>query len=157
MPKWLLRLFKSSVYLIFRDISYLASGRQPCQLRVEDSPEPLTRLAILHRHHRLHGSYTMDFDHLAQERSGRIFQVWIQNLLRNSPEELTGKLASRHCSGTPRTASRFSNGAFNVCYRLTFDNGDRVLVRFAALGRVVVRNEKVEDEGCGHRVRCAVY
>ncbi|EAW06853.1 phosphotransferase family protein [Aspergillus clavatus NRRL 1] len=79
-------------------------------------------------------------------QSDRIFQVWIQNLLRNSPEDLAGKLASRHCPSTPVTASRLSNGAFNICYRVTFENGHRVLVRFSALGRVIARNEKVEDE-----------
>jgi hypothetical protein len=29
---------------------------------------------------------------------------------------------------------------------ITFENGHRVLVRFTALGRVIARNEKVEDE-----------
>lgn len=88
----------------------------------------------------------MDFDNLVKAQSDRIFQVWIQNLLRNSPEDLAGKLASRHCPGTPVTASRLSNGAFNVCYRVTYENGHRVLVRFTALGRVIARNEKVQDE-----------
>lgn len=88
----------------------------------------------------------MDFDSLAKQQSDRIFQVWIQNLLRNSPENLAGKLASRHCHGTPMTALRLPNGAFNICYRVTFENGHRVLVRFTALGRVIARNEKVEDE-----------
>lgn len=88
----------------------------------------------------------MDFDSLAKQQSDRIFQVWIQNLLRNSPENLAGKLASRHCPGTPVTALRLPNGAFNICYRVAFENGHRVLVRFTALGRVVARNEKVEDE-----------
>ncbi|KAJ5931302.1 hypothetical protein N7516_005791 [Penicillium verrucosum] len=88
----------------------------------------------------------MDFDNLAKAQSDRIFQVWIQNLLRNSPEELAGKLASRHCPGTPVSASRLPNGAFNICYRVTYINGHRVLVRFTALGRVIARNEKVHDE-----------
>ncbi|GIK00114.1 hypothetical protein Aspvir_004132 [Aspergillus viridinutans] len=88
----------------------------------------------------------MDFDPLAQQQSDRIFQVWIQNLVKHSPEELAGKLASRHCPGTPATASRLSNGAFNICYRVTFKEGLRVVVRFAALGRVIARREKVEDE-----------
>ncbi|KZF26708.1 kinase-like protein [Xylona heveae TC161] len=88
----------------------------------------------------------MDFDNIAKEQSDRIFQVWIQNLLRNSPEDLAGKLASRHCPGTPVTALRLSNGAFNICYRVTYEDGRRVEVRFAALGRVIARNEKVEDE-----------
>lgn len=88
----------------------------------------------------------MDFDPLAKQQSDRIFQLWIQNLVKHSPEELAGKLASRHCPGTPATASRFSNGAFNICYRVTFQDGLRVLVRFTALGRVIARREKVEDE-----------
>lgn len=89
----------------------------------------------------------MEFDDLAKQQSDRIFQMWIQNLLGNSPEGLVRKLASRHYPGsTPETASRLSNGAFNVCYRVTFENGRRVVVRFDDLGRVVTCNEKVEDE-----------
>lgn len=88
----------------------------------------------------------MDFDDLAKRQSDRVFQAWIQNLLRNSPENLAARLASQYCPGTPLTASRLSNGAFNVCYRITFESGRRVLVRFTALGRVIARNEKVEDE-----------
>ncbi|RAH40524.1 phosphotransferase family protein [Aspergillus brunneoviolaceus CBS 621.78] len=88
----------------------------------------------------------MDFDHLAEEKSNLIFQVWLQNLLRNSPEELAGKVASRHRAGTPVKAAPLANGAFNICYRVTYDDGHRVVVRFTALGRVVARTEKVEDE-----------
>ncbi|KAH8706068.1 kinase-like domain-containing protein [Talaromyces proteolyticus] len=88
----------------------------------------------------------MDFDHLAEEQSERLFQVWIRNLISNAPEELAAKLAAKHWPGTPTTASRFSNGAFNLCYRVTYQDGSRILVRFTALGRVLLRNEKVEDE-----------
>ena len=41
---------------------------------------------------------------------------------------------------------RLSNGALNVCYRVTFEDGRRILVRFTAVVRVIARNEKVEDE-----------
>lgn len=88
----------------------------------------------------------MDFDHRAEQKPNLTFQVWPQNLLKNSPEELAGKVACRHCPGTPVKAARAANGAFNICYRVTYDNGYRVLVRFTCLGRVVTRNEKVEDE-----------
>ncbi|KAJ5918301.1 phosphotransferase enzyme family protein [Penicillium verhagenii] len=88
----------------------------------------------------------MDFDSRAKQQSDRVFQTWIQNLLKNAPENLAGKLASRHCRDTPVSASRLHNGAFNVCYRVTFENGARVVVRFAALGRVIARIEKVEGE-----------
>ncbi|GAD97289.1 hypothetical protein PVAR5_5963 [Paecilomyces variotii No. 5] len=88
----------------------------------------------------------MDVDHLAEERSDRIFQVWLQNLIRNSPRELAGKLAAKHRQETPVSASRPFNGAFNICYRVTYKDGYRVIVRFTALGRVTFRNEKVENE-----------
>ncbi|KAL1850623.1 hypothetical protein Plec18170_006908 [Paecilomyces lecythidis] len=88
----------------------------------------------------------MDFDHLSEQQSDRIFQVWLQNLIRNSPEELAGKLAAKHRQGTPVSASRPFNGAFNVCYRVTYEDGYRVIVRFAALGRTTFRKEKVENE-----------
>lgn len=84
----------------------------------------------------------MDFDHLAEERSNLIFQVWLHSLLKNSPEELAGDLASRHRPGTPVLAAPVANGAFNVCYRVTYDDGYRVLVRFTALGRIIARREK---------------
>ncbi|KAJ5115570.1 Aminoglycoside phosphotransferase [Penicillium atrosanguineum] len=89
----------------------------------------------------------MDFDDLAFERSARIFQVWLQNLLENSPETLARTLASEHYpDSTPVTASRLPNGAFNICYRVLFEDGCGVVVRFVGLGRVIARNEKVEDE-----------
>ncbi|KAJ5741078.1 phosphotransferase enzyme family protein [Penicillium malachiteum] len=87
----------------------------------------------------------MDADELAVQRSDRIFQVWVQHLLANAPE-LASKLASQHCSGAPVTANRLANGAFNVCYQVSLANGSCVVVRFTALGRVIARREKVDDE-----------
>jgi hypothetical protein len=74
------------------------------------------------------------------------FRYGYRIYLEISPEDLAGKLASQHCPGsTPVTASRLPNGAFNICYRVTFENGHRVVARFAGLGRVIARNEKVQD------------
>jgi aminoglycoside phosphotransferase (APT) family kinase protein len=88
----------------------------------------------------------MDFDHLAEERETKVYTVWLQTLLRNSPEQLAATLAAKHRGTTPTTASYCSNGAFNVCYRVRFEDGSYALVRFAALGRVKFRKEKVENE-----------
>ena len=88
----------------------------------------------------------MDFDHRAEEKSNLIFQVWLQNLLKTPPEERAGKVASRHYPGTPVKAARAANGAFNICYRVTYDNSHRVLVRFTCLGRVVARHEKAMEK-----------
>ena len=88
----------------------------------------------------------MDFDHLAEERETRVYTVWLQTLLRSSPEQLAATLAARHYAATPAAASYCSNGAFNICYTVRFEDGFRALVRFAALGRVKCRTEKVENE-----------
>lgn len=90
----------------------------------------------------------MDFDHLAEEQSQRVFQGWMHDLVQTSSSDtLAIKLASEHRPGTPVvSASRFSHGAFNFCYQVTYEDGFRVLVRFTALGRAVFRHEKVEDE-----------
>ena len=57
----------------------------------------------------------------------RIFQMWIQNLLRNSLEDLAEKLTSHYYPGTPAAAVGLSNGAFNICYRVTYKNDHHVL------------------------------
>ena len=89
----------------------------------------------------------MDFDHLAEQQSQRVLQQWIHDLIQNQTKTLALKLAAEHIpSRTPVSAARFSHGAFNFCYQVTCQDGSRVLVRFTARGRIVCRNEKVEDE-----------
>ena len=88
----------------------------------------------------------MDFDHLAEEREARVYATWLRILLKSSPEQLAATLAAKHCAATPATASYCSNGAFNICYTVRFEDGSRALVRFAALGKVKFRTEKVENE-----------
>lgn len=85
-------------------------------------------------------------DHLAEERSLQAFAVWIQRLVRNSPDQLAINLAARHRAGTLITASLLANGAFNVCYQVAYQDGFRVLARFTALGQVKFPKEKVQDE-----------
>ncbi len=88
----------------------------------------------------------MDVDHLAYNKAEILFAAWLKALVGNNPEQYAATLAVRHHEGAPATAKLLANGAFNVCYRVTFENGDRVVVRFTAIGRVLARHEKVEDE-----------
>lgn len=55
-------------------------------------------------------------------------------------------LARKHRPGKTQAACRWKNGAFNICYRVKYDDGVNIIVRFAALGRAVFRREKVENE-----------
>ena len=43
-------------------------------------------------------------------------------------------------------ACQWRNGAFNVCYRVEYEDGFEGIVRFAALGKTIFRTEKVHNE-----------
>ncbi|ATY66910.1 kinase-like domain [Cordyceps militaris] len=88
----------------------------------------------------------MDIDCLAKNRADHRFAVWLKLLVENNPVHYAGYLAVHHCRQTAPTGKLLGNGAFNVCYLINLENGDRVVVRFTAVGRVVARREKVEDE-----------
>ncbi|PWY91539.1 hypothetical protein BO94DRAFT_462054 [Aspergillus sclerotioniger CBS 115572] len=55
-------------------------------------------------------------------------------------------LAQKHRPGKPVSACLWKSGAFNICYRVRYEEGPDVIVRFAALGRAILRREKVRNE-----------
>ncbi|CRL25793.1 Protein kinase-like domain [Penicillium camemberti] len=55
-------------------------------------------------------------------------------------------LAKKHRPGETVSACLWKSGAFNICYRVRYDDGPDVIVRFAALGRAILRREKVPIE-----------
>ena len=88
----------------------------------------------------------MDWDHLAEEKSQKLFAAWLTVLSRESPT-LPLSLAAKHRLGfTPVEASDFTTGAYNICSVVTFEDGFRVVVRFPILGRSRFRTEKSNDE-----------
>lgn len=88
----------------------------------------------------------MEVDHLAEQRQKGYFAIWVQNLLRKSPEQLAMQLAAHHRVGSTASACQWRNGAFNVCYRVRYKDGFEAIVRFAALGKTIFRTEKVANE-----------
>ncbi|EXJ86738.1 hypothetical protein A1O3_03692 [Capronia epimyces CBS 606.96] len=88
----------------------------------------------------------MLFDHVAEEKQEKNFTIWVQALLRKSPEHLVMHLAATHRAGRPIAACHWKNGSFNICYRVKYDDGFHAIVRFAALGRTIYRKEKVDNE-----------
>jgi aminoglycoside phosphotransferase (APT) family kinase protein len=88
----------------------------------------------------------MYFDHLAEERQDRNFELWLHAFLQREPEQLAMHLAKKHRKGKTLAACLWKNGAFNVCYRVKYEDSTNVIVRFAALGRAVFRQEKTDNE-----------
>lgn len=87
----------------------------------------------------------IDGDELAHAQADRIHLKWVNALLASKPGELSVQLATRHVNGIPRHAGYLWNGAFNVCFRVTYDNMSAV-VRFTSNGRVIFLKEKLRDE-----------
>lgn len=88
----------------------------------------------------------MDWDHLAEDNSQRLFAGWLNILLRESPA-LPLKLAQQYRPGIPAVrASDFTTGSYNMCCTVIFEDASKVLVRFPILGRSRFRSEKTNDE-----------
>lgn len=88
----------------------------------------------------------MEWDHLAEEQSQRIFAGWLKLLLGQSPE-LPMQLAEKHRPGAHATeVSKFTTGSYNMCCTVSFEDGSCVLIRFPILGRSRFRREKTGNE-----------
>jgi hypothetical protein len=88
----------------------------------------------------------MDFDHVAEKKYEQKATGWLNLWLSRNPEILSMQLAKKHRPGETISACLWKSGAFNICYRVRYDNGPDVIVRFATLGRAILRREKVQIE-----------
>ncbi|KAJ5177824.1 uncharacterized protein N7500_000523 [Penicillium coprophilum] len=89
---------------------------------------------------------SMDFDHLAEKKQEQKAAAWLNLWLSRSPEILSMQLAKKHRPGETVSACLWKSGAFNICYRVRYEDGPDIIVRFAALGRAILRREKVQIE-----------
>ncbi|OJD11684.1 hypothetical protein AJ78_07583 [Emergomyces pasteurianus Ep9510] len=85
----------------------------------------------------------MNWDHLAEESSQKLFASWLKLLSPAVPLTLAGQHRPGHQA---IEASSFTTGAFNICCTVTFEDEFRVVVRFPILGRSRFRTEKTRDE-----------
>ena len=85
-------------------------------------------------------------DELAFNRGYNTYLTRMRHLESNSTESLAAKLVAKHRDGRVIMSTFYAKGSFNHCYRVQFEEGPDVIVRFPAMGRVSFRREKVEDE-----------
>ncbi|RAL02216.1 phosphotransferase family protein [Aspergillus ibericus CBS 121593] len=88
----------------------------------------------------------MEFDQHVVAKQEQKAAVWLRLWSSRSPEILSMQLAQKHRPGKPTSACLWKSGAFNICYRVRYDEGSDVIVRIAALGRAILRREKVRNE-----------
>ena len=90
----------------------------------------------------------MDYDDVAWERSDIIFDGFKEKII--CPDVLlavTKFMASHHPDSKPVDRARIADlGAFNLCFRMIFEDGFSSLLRFPCPGRVMFPEEKVRNE-----------
>ncbi|KAJ5782273.1 hypothetical protein N7457_004047 [Penicillium paradoxum] len=79
----------------------------------------------------------MDFDHLAEKKQEQKATAWLKLWSSRDPGILSMDLAKKHRPGKAVSACLWKSGMI--------DDPD-VIVRFAALGRAILRREKVQIE-----------
>lgn len=91
----------------------------------------------------------MECDDAAWERSDNIFEVFKQKITSPSgpPRGNQIFMASYWPWVAPVDRARIEGlGSFNLCYRMTFEDGFSSLLRFQCPGRVTFPEEKVRNE-----------
>ena len=93
----------------------------------------------------------MDFDPIAERKQEEKATAWLRLWSSRQPELLSMQLAHKHrpASGKPVSACLWKSGAFNICYRVRYNNSNEepdIIIRFAALGRAILRREKVQND-----------
>ncbi|BCR97085.1 aminoglycoside phosphotransferase family protein [Aspergillus luchuensis] len=94
----------------------------------------------------------MDFDPIAERKQEQKATAWLRLWTSRQPELLSMQLAHKHrpASGKPVSACLWKSGAFNICYRVRYNNNNNeepdIIIRFATLGRAILRREKVQNE-----------
>ncbi|PYH64227.1 phosphotransferase family protein [Aspergillus vadensis CBS 113365] len=93
----------------------------------------------------------MEFDHIAERKQEQKATTWLRLWSNRQPELLSMHLAHKHrpASGKPISACLWKSGAFNICYQVRYNNSNEepdIIIRFAALGRAILRREKVQNE-----------
>lgn len=88
----------------------------------------------------------MDDNLLVTQARKNATAEWSSHFSRHYGEKGVEKLASGHRQGQPCTYSYRTNGSFNSCHKVTFDDGQAWAVRFPAPGRVMHLEAKVKRE-----------
>ncbi|KAJ5106556.1 hypothetical protein N7456_003231 [Penicillium angulare] len=88
----------------------------------------------------------MCFDDVAWERSEAIQAAWIHELFKEDTLMAIGNFILRHRKGVPVELCDPKAGAFNVCFRMKFEDGGSAIIRFPKPGATMFPEEKVRVE-----------
>lgn len=105
----------------------------------------------------------MCFDDAAWEQSEPISDTWVSELFKIDTLTAIGYFMIKHRRGVPAELCQPRAGAFNVSFRMKFEDGGSALIRFPKPGATMFPEEKVRNEVCDqiysgeYSNSCAVY
>ncbi|PLN85786.1 phosphotransferase family protein [Aspergillus taichungensis] len=88
----------------------------------------------------------MCFDDVAWEQSETISDAWVAELFQTDNLRAIGDFIVRHRKGVPAELCQPRAGAFNVSFRMRFEDGGSALIRFPKPGATMFPEEKVRNE-----------
>ncbi|KAI9736401.1 MAG: hypothetical protein M1818_006134 [Claussenomyces sp. TS43310] len=91
-------------------------------------------------------SQRMQYDNVAWDRIDAEFDVWKDKLYQEENLVAIGQFIAKHCGGSPVELFSPIAGAFNVCLRISFQDGASAMIRFPRPGSMFSAEEKVRKE-----------
>lgn len=88
----------------------------------------------------------MCFDDVAWERRETIQDAWVHELFKEETLMAIGEFILKHRRGVPIELCDPKAGAFNVSFRMKFEDGGSTIIRFPKLGATMFPDEKVRNE-----------
>jgi hypothetical protein len=88
----------------------------------------------------------MCFDDVAWERSEAIQDAWVHELFKEETLMAIGEFILKHRRGVPVELCDPKAGAFNVSFRMKFEDGGSAIIRFPKPGATMFPEEKVRNE-----------
>ncbi|KAJ5174103.1 uncharacterized protein N7500_002034 [Penicillium coprophilum] len=88
----------------------------------------------------------MCFDDVAWERSEAIQDAWVHELFKEETLMAIGEFVLKYRRGVPIELCDPKAGAFNVSFRMKFEDGGSAIIRFPKPGATMFPDEKVRNE-----------
>lgn len=86
------------------------------------------------------------FDDVAWERSEAVQDAWVHELFEEETLMAIGRFILKHRGGVPVELCDPNAGAFNVSFRMKFEDGGSAIIRFPKPGATMFPDEKVRNE-----------
>ncbi|OAQ68096.2 protein kinase-like protein [Pochonia chlamydosporia 170] len=88
----------------------------------------------------------MRFDDVAWEESENIESAWVKAILQETSLRAIGQFIVKHRQGIPTELCDPKAGAFNVHFRMKFQDGGSAVIRFPKPGCTMFPEEKIRNE-----------